>query len=189
MTMTNRSIAVLLLFIVLLLSVSCKKKPKEQEIQDYVIEQEQSTKLESQIQITTLNAPSQELVKNWSEYQEVKTLVERYQSISKTDALLNSVELSEKAELLKDSIRVAKLDIPSVRMRLNVFHSEVKRLEDMSTIPGISDDAVLEENIKVLEAFDALNRKINNMNRQEMINKQLGDFIDEVVKESDSLEP
>lgn len=106
-----------------------------------------------------------------------------------TEALLNSVELSELALQLKDSVRVEKLNIPEVKIRLNVLYSETLRLADMSTIPTITEDLVAEENNNIINAFSALNLKINNMNLQEEINEELSEFIDEVVeeREKDSL--
>jgi hypothetical protein len=46
----------------------------------------------------------------------------------------------------------------------------------MSTIPTITESEVLEENDKVLSAYADLNVKINDMSRQEKINRELGDY-------------
>jgi len=108
-----------------------------------------------------------------------------------SEALLNSVELSELALQLKDSVRVEKLNIPEVKIRLNVLYSETLRLADMSTIPTITEELVAEENNNVINAFSALNLKINNMNSREKINEELSEFIDEVLEEkkNDSVDP
>jgi hypothetical protein len=135
-----------------------------------------------------LNKESEELVKNWKEYQDFSELIVQYREITKSDALLNSIELEELAQYLKDSIRVEKLDIPSVRMRLNVLHNEAKRLSDMSTIPTITDEEVLAENNNVLDAFAALNIKINDLGKQEKINRELSEFNDRPEVGNDSLE-
>ena len=99
-----------------------------------------------------------------------------------TEALLNSVELSELAQQLKDSIRVEKLNIPEVKIRLNVLHSETLRLADMSNIPTITQESVEEETNNMLDAFSALNLKINNMNLQEELNEEISKFVDEVLE-------
>ncbi len=144
--------------------------------------------LKSEAPVIALNKESEELVQDWKEYQDFSELIVQYREITKADALLNSDELEELAQYLKDSVRVEKLDIPSVRMRLNVLHNEAKRLSDMSTIPTITEEEVLAENNNVLDAFAALNIKINNLGKQERINRELARFDDLPEVEDDSLQ-
>ncbi len=165
-----------LLLLPVLLSYSCKTKTNEEEVPEFVTEQEQVPKLKSSAPVVGLSPDSEKLVSNWTEYQKVSEIIVEYREITKADALLNSIELEELTRYLKDSVRSEKLDIPSVRMRLNVLHNEAKRLADMSTIPTITDSEVLEENEKVLSAYADLNIKINDMSRQDKINRELGDF-------------
>ena len=73
-------------------------------------------------------------------------------------------------------------------MRLNVLHNEAKRLSDMSTIPTITDEEVLAENNNVLDAFAALNIKINDLGKQDRINRELAEFNDKPEVRNDSLE-
>ena len=139
--------------------------------------------------MVALSPESEKLVAPWPEYNALTELIVQYRVISKADALLNSDDLEELARQLKDSIRVEKLDIPSVRMRLNVLHNEAKRLEDMSTIPTITDEEVLYENDNLLDAYAALNIKINDLSRQERINKELEEFDDAPEPIEDSIPP
>jgi len=44
------------------------------------------------------------------------------------------------------------------------LYSETLRLADMSSIPTISQESVEQENNNMIEAFSALNLKLNNMN-------------------------
>jgi hypothetical protein len=180
-------ILTLLLFLALS-TFSCKKNSEREEPIEYATDRELSPALKSESPVVGLNKESEELVKNWKEYQDFSELIVQYREITKSDALLNSIELEELAQYLKDSVRVEKLDIPAVRMRLNVLHNEAKRLSDMSTIPTITDEEVLAENNNVLDAFAALNIKINDLGKQEKINRELSEFNDRPEVGNDSLE-
>ena len=173
----------------ILLALGCSKKPQQEEVPEYVTEPGQVSKLESTAPVVALSPESEKLVSPWPEYGALTQLIVQYRVISKADALLNSDDLEELARQLKDSIRVEKLDIPSVRMRLNVLHNEAKRLEDMSTIPTITDEEVLYENDNLLDAYAALNIKINDLSRQERINKELEKFDDAPEPVEDSIPP
>ena len=181
-------LAILFLFTALCFT-SCGKKADAEEVPEYVTEQEQVPTLKSDAPVIALNRESEELVKDWGEYQDFSQLIVQYREISKADALLNSIELEELARYLKDSVRVEKLDIPSVRMRLNVLHNEAQRLADMSTIPTITGEEVLEENNNVLDAYASLNIKINDLGNQERINRELAKFDDAPEVEIDTTPP
>jgi len=177
-------------FLLLTLSLSaCKNKEQKTEEENNSIPMESST-IKSEKPITRLNSKSEELVATWAEYQKFDELITQYQEISMNEALLNSVELSELALQLRDSIRVEKLDLPEVKIRLNVLYSETLRLADMSTIPTITEALVAQENNNVIDAYSALNLKINNMSSQDQLNEEISKFVDEVLDEPkrDSLE-
>lgn len=177
-------------FLLLTLFLSaCKNKEQKTEEENNSIPMESST-IKSEKPITRLNSKSEELVATWAEYQKFDELITQYQEISMNEALLNSVELSELALQLRDSIRVEKLDIPEVKIRLNVLYSETLRLADMSTIPTITEALVAQENNNVIDAYSALNLKINNMSSQDQLNEEISKFVDEVLDEPkrDSLE-
>ena len=175
--------------ILIFLAMSCKKKTDSEEVPEYVTEQGQVPTLKSDAPVVSLNRESEEMVKDWGEYQDLSELIVQYREITKADALLNSVELEELAQYLKDSIRVEKLNRPDVRMRLNVLHNEARRLSDMSTIPTITDEEVQEETDNVLDAYAALNIKINDLGKQERIERELAKFDDPVPVETDTIKP
>jgi len=166
-----------------LLLLACKNKGQQKDSETNGKTTEISM-IKSERPITRLNSKSQELIATWPEYLKFDELITQYQEISMSEALLNSVELSELAQQLKDSIRVEKLNIPEVKIRLNVLHSETKRMADMSTIPSITANLVQIENNNMIEAYSALNLKINNMNAQEELNEEIGKFVDEILEES-----
>jgi len=138
-------------------------------------------------QIDKLNSKAIKLVETWDEYQNIDELLKQYQNINSNLALLNAKELAVLAKQLKDSIRVEILKIPSVKIRLNVLHNETLRLADMNTIPSITEEEVVEENSNILNAYSALNLKINNIVNQENLNEELSSFIDEVLQLNDTL--
>ena len=70
-----------------------------------------------------------------------------------------------------------------------MLYSETLRLADMSTIPTTTETLVAKENNNVIEAFSALNLKINNMSSVEKLNEEISSFIDEVMEEQDSIPP
>ncbi len=181
-------IRILSLFLLLVFcTISCKKDSDKEEVPEYVTDRDLAPTLKSESPVVGLNKESEELVKDWKEYQDFSELIVQYREITMADALLNSNELEELAQYLKDSIRVEKLNNPAVRMRLNVLHNEAKRLSDMSTIPTITNEEVQEENNNVLDAFAALNIKINDLGNQERINRELAKFDEVPQVEYDSL--
>ncbi len=173
-------------FVIMALLLSCKNK-NDQDTQEDSEQLEAVSTIKSEYRIVPLNTKSEELVQDWPEYQKFYDLVSQYQEISLTDALLNSKELSDMAKQLKDSLRIERLKIPSINMRLNVLHSETLRLADMSTIPTITELSILRENNNVIQAFSALNLKINNMNSMEKLNDEISAFVNEVMAEQDSI--
>jgi len=170
-------------FILILIFTSCTNKEQKAE-EENAASSVSNSMLKSEKPIIRLNSKSQELIATWPEYQKFDDLINQYQEISMSEALLNSVELSELARQLRDSIRIEKLDIPEVKIRLNVLYSETLRLADMSTIPTITETLVAEENKNVIEAYSALNLKINNMNSQDELNDEISKFVDEILEET-----
>jgi len=177
-------------FIMLILFLtSCKDKEQKAELEKATSLIE-SPMIKSEKPISRLSSASEELISAWPEYQKFDELINQYQEISMSEALLNSVELSGLALQLRDCIRIEKLDVPEVKIRLNVLYSETLRLADMSTIPTITEALVSRENNNVIDAYSALNLKINNMSIQEELNEEISKFVDEILEErkSDSLE-
>ncbi|MDN3641959.1 hypothetical protein QWY87_04560 [Lutimonas halocynthiae] len=168
-------------FMLILVLISCNNKEKSEQ-DETSIKEERFITIKSDKPIIALNAKAKELVTTWPEYQNFEDLITQYQEITVSEALLNSVELSVLAQQLKDSIRVEKLNIPEVKIRLNVLYSETLRLADMSSIPTITEESVKQENNNMINAFSALNLKINNMNLQDALNSEISKFVDEVLE-------
>lgn len=110
-----------------------------------------------------LNAEANEELKSWIQYQKVTKLIKEYYDVSVLEALQNATELATEVQKLKDSVKIDKLKIVTVQARLNVFHNEALRLQDMSEIPSITDEEVSEKVKKILELYSSLNEKINSI--------------------------
>jgi hypothetical protein len=57
----------------------------------------------------------------------------------------------------------------------------------MATIPSISKSDINQENINILNAYSALNSKLNNIISQENLNTEINNFISEITNSPDSL--
>ena len=169
-----------LLFGLLLMMVfSCRKSiPKEELIS--IPDSTAIKLLKTDYEEVKLNPEAIKEVEEWTEYQKMNDFIKQYNNISAVDALFNANELSELAQQLKDTIRVKKFEIPSVKVRLNVLHSETLRLADMVSINSISEEEIKSENENILNAFSALNSKINNIIIQENLNEDVSKFIKEI---------
>ncbi len=173
------------MFIIFASLFSCNKTSSKKEIQ-VVRDTLKITKIKANYIEIKLNSKSKKAVENWVEYQKMDEFIVQYHNISLTDAIFNSNELSELAQQMKDSIRIENFKTPSVKIRLNVLHNETLRLADMATIPKISQLEVQKENENILNAYSALNLKINNIISQENLNKELLEFIDQVSSSSNT---
>jgi uncharacterized membrane-anchored protein len=90
--------------------------------------------------------------------------------------LLKAKSLSDRAQELKDSIRIPAFDRPDIKIRLNVLYNHTLRLMDMENISSIKTQEIKTEITNILNAFSAINSKINNLTNQQYIEKQLLDF-------------
>ena len=173
--MLNRTIYFLLLL--LLVVFSCKKESVNSNKDTIVID---SIKTGDKTKIRaigeTLLPEAKVKIENWSEYQQLDQLLEKFYSISPNQALNLSKELVSTTKQLKDSIKIERFKQPDIGIRINVLHNTALRLADMATIPTIKTTEVQNETQNILDAFSALNSKINNLSKQEKIELELKGF-------------
>ena len=173
------------LFVIILAgAVSCtKNKPKTQ-----VISTQDSLKIaNSRIEVSlgeVLIPSAKKAVNHWREYHDVDEFLTQFYNISTTEALSNAKELSVLVTLMKDSIRVKDLKIPSVIARLNVLENETLRLADMATISSIKNTEVKDEVTSILTVYSALNSKINTLYKASAIQKALEVDTEKPVEET-----
>jgi hypothetical protein len=167
--------------LLLILVFSCRKSISKEELTT-ASDSTNIKLLKTDYPEVKLNSEAKKEVEEWTEYQKMNDFIKQYRNISSIDALFNANELSELAQQLKDTIRVEKFEIPSVKIRLNVLHSETLRLADMASINNISEEEIKNENENILNAFSALNLKINNIIIQENLNSDVSKFIEEIKR-------
>lgn len=152
----NRILFIAIIFITI---ISCKPDVEN------IIEEPETITLQEKATISsigiTLSPKSKEEVATWEKYQLIETRLQRYQSITKSEAMHNAKELSLLIEDASDTIDVHILDRPDVKMRFNVMYNHALRLNDMISITSITEDEVMTEVTRLLDAYSALNDKIN----------------------------
>ena len=155
----NRQIIYIVL--VLFLMISCTSDKKELESTDDLIDSLAQQDVNVSSIGITLSPKAKQKTETWLEYQMIQSKINGYNKTTKSQALLNAMELAELVENASDTIDVKKLDRPDIKIRFNVLRNHALRLDDMSTIPSISEEEVMTEVTSVLDAFSALNEKIN----------------------------
>jgi len=155
--MIKKSIYIVLLTLVIL---SCKKDPKQvaEEISDI----EEQNVIVSNIGVQ-LNSTVKESISSWSQFTMLTEIIEDYTSITKNQALDRAKDVSNMTKDVIDRIGPELLDKPYMKIRFNVVYNQALRLDDMSTIPNISDEEVEIEVAKLLAAFSSVNDKINSI--------------------------
>jgi hypothetical protein len=132
-----------------------------------------------------LSADAKGLLADWKDFQSVTKKVETYTITTSGQALENAKELSILIRKVSDTIKMNVLERPDFRARLNVLYSHSLRLDDMSSIPSISEDEVKQQVTKLLDAFSSVINKINAIYREEKSEKEFSDRstkIDEIDK-------
>ncbi|MCF6180435.1 hypothetical protein [Lutibacter sp.] len=172
------------LFVIILLgTVSCSKK----KLKTQVISTKDSLKIvNSRIEVPlgeVLIPTAKNKLSKWREYTDVDDFIIQFYNISTSEALSNAKELSDLVILMKDSIRVEDLKIPSVIARINVLENETLRLADMATISSIKNAEVKEEVTSILTVFSALNSKINTLYKTLALQKALEIDTEKPIKE------
>jgi hypothetical protein len=166
----------LLYFFVFIISISSCIKDKSSQTKNDIIVND-TVKIEEQKDIRsigeTLIPEAKNKIENWKEYQQLDELLTGFYSISTSEALNLSKELSTTTQQLKDSIKIERFKQPDINIRINVLHNNALRLNDMASISTISPTKVKAEIQNILDAFSALNSKINNITNQEKLETEV----------------
>ncbi len=149
-------------YIFFLILISCGKKDKtvvksKVSSVETVLLQEQSFNFDQELK------PDVSMkIKEWDEYFTLSEYVrENFSRVSSTFALEMSNELVDLSKSLRDSLHIKELTNRSMFARLNVFYSEVLRLQDMSEISALNSEEVFEQIEKIGMVYNSINMKIN----------------------------
>ena len=167
----NRHILYILLITVLL--TSCKPETNGVDETEGTLEVAQDEDATISSIGITLSTKSKQETDVWMTYQMVQSKINGYYSVTKSQALQNARELADLVKNASDSIKIKKLDRPDIKIRFNVLSNHALRLDDMYTINKISDDEVMNEVTSILNAFSAINEKINVIYKIEQYEEEL----------------
>lgn len=158
-----------LLFALLLLACNCKPEVQVDVTSEIIVEDQDA--IISSIG-EQLSPKVKQKLTHWNDFQEVRTTMDRYTAITVRQALDNAKELSTLVKKVSDTIRIEMLDRSDMRIRFNVLYNHSLRLDDMATIPSITDAEVKDEVARLLSAFSAVNDKINAIYKIEAADKE-----------------
>lgn len=102
-------------------------------------------------------------VEDWKELNAVHTFLQRFETVSPKEALVNALELRDITESLIDSVKPKQFDVPPLNARIHVFFNETLRLADITYISAIKASEVNAQVENVITTFSSVNSKINTM--------------------------
>lgn len=172
--MTFKSI---LLFSIFFGFFSCSTTTKKSDEKKDKIVQEPLITLKEPLK---LNKEASKNYTKWQDYQNFKEQFNQFINTTPSEAFSNAKELNSLALQLKDSLKIASLKTPAFKARLNVLQSETMRLEDMMTISNLKTEDIKAQLIKILNAFNATNAKLNNLVLQKQVEKDILQLTDSI---------
>jgi hypothetical protein len=113
-------------------------------------------------------------IEDWEELKAVDTFLSRFKKASPNEILSNALELKELVQSLKDGIKPPLFENASFNTRVNILQNETLRLSDMTFIPAIKAEEVTMQTDKIMNAFSAINSKLNSI----LLKKGFEDDID-----------
>ena len=174
--MKNR--LVLCLFFLIILLSSCQKNKTSNTIEASIAKDSIQGQTVIRSIGETLSPGAKKKVESWTEYQQLDQLLSSFYSSTHHEVLNLSKELSTTTQRLKDSINIERFKQADIGIRINVIHTIALRLQDLSNIQNSSSSEINNETQRVLDAFSALNSKINNIANQESLEAALRNFND-----------
>jgi len=141
--------------------VSCNKEVEKTEVNQSEISALRAVFEHSVSEVVSNDFQMQ--IADWNELNVLKNFLDRFIKASPKEVLSNSLELRDLIKLLKESKKSILFQNPSFETRVNILYNESLRLADMNTIPAITANEVNTQVDKILDAFSAVNAKINTI--------------------------
>ena len=113
-------------------------------------------------------------IEDWEELKAVDNFLSRFKKASPNEILSNALELKELVQSLKNGIKPPLFENASFNTRVNILQNETLRLSDMTFIPAIKPEEVTMQTDKIMNAFSAVNSKVNSI----LLKKGFEDDID-----------
>lgn len=167
----------LFIFFSLILLFSCDKK-QENNKEDQDDSKPMLSVVKKHAAIKKIDTAFNKEIKDWEEFQTVNNFLARFKKVSPNEILSNASELNDLVKSLIESVKPQLFNTDSFNARLNILYTETLRLVDMNSIPAITADEVNLQMEKIIDAFSAVNSKINSV----LAKKRFEDAIDVDVK-------
>ena len=150
-----------LAFITILFIFSCDKKQEQSKPKEDIKPLLSIVKEYSSVE--EIKSSYQKDVEDWEELSAVHEFLGRFKKVSANEVLSNAFELLELVKKLKHSKKPYLFNTNSFTTRINILYNETLRLSDMINIPAIKATEVHQQTEKTIEAFSAINAKINTV--------------------------
>lgn len=171
---------------ILVFAFSCKnQEPTESAADEFNSVQEEAYVSKIGVRLTG-NAKKD--LEQWEKYQLIDARINPYYKTTKSEALLGAEELAVLILDASDTIDVKKLDRADIKIRFNVLYNHAFRLQDMNTISSITNEEVKMEVVALLEAYSALNDKINTVYKIEQYKKEYDQYKSDTLQFFDESE-
>ncbi|PQJ76889.1 hypothetical protein [Polaribacter glomeratus] len=150
-----------LFFLAFIVFLSCNKKKVE------VLQKQELKPLLSAVKNYTIKEKVDlvflKQIETWKELKAVDNFLSRFKKVSPNEILGNALELKGLVQSLKDSIKPILFESASFNTRIDILQNETLRLADMTFIPAIKAEEVTTQTDKIMNAFSAINSKINSI--------------------------
>lgn len=180
-----------IIYSILSILILCSCNPKKQEDEKLPLKKAASSVVVKHTLPVAINSVFTKNVDDWKEYKIVEEFTSKFYKTSPNEALSNALEMKNVITHLKDSIKPVIFNTPSFNARINVLYNEAERLADITFIPAIETSEINNQVEKILQAFSALNSKINTVLSQKKFEDEIGkssiDFIGLDTSKIDSI--
>ncbi len=159
--------------IIFIITFSCAKKQEKGKPKDSVKSLLSVVKEHSSVK--KVNPIYKEEIEGWKELEAVDNFLGRFKKASANEVLSNALELKDLVKKLKIAIKPDLFIKPAFKARINILYNETLRLSDMTTIPAITADEVHLQTEKIIDAFSAVNAKVNTVFSKKRFEDEIGE--------------